>query len=148
MRTKHGAEKLKKFLVGRGFNADSIHGNKSQGQRDRTIKAFKAGDIRMLIATDVAARGIDISGVSHVYNYNPPEVAENYVHRIGRTARAGADGQAIAFCAPTEGHLLTAIEKLMGIKVDVFSGERPADDKAGYTARKSQGRNAKSHRGN
>jgi len=122
-RTKRGAEKLMKNLVAHGLPAGSIHGNKSQGQRDRAIKAFKNRDIRILVATDVAARGIDIQGVSHVYNFDLPEVAENYVHRIGRTARAGADGEAVAFCAPAENHLLRNIEKLMGIAPHVASGE-------------------------
>lgn len=124
-RTKRGAERLMKHLVECGFKAGSIHGNKSQGQRDRAIKAFKSGDIRILVATDVAARGIDISGVSHVYNYELPEVPENYVHRIGRTARAGASGQAVAFCSPEEFHLLKEIEKLMGMTIAIATGERP-----------------------
>ncbi len=124
-RTKRGAERLMKHLVSCGFKAGSIHGNKSQGQRDRAIKGFKSGEIRILVATDVAARGIDISGVSHVYNYELPEVPENYVHRIGRTARAGATGQAVAFCSPEEFHLLREIEKLMDMTLDAVSGERP-----------------------
>ncbi|GGA51499.1 DEAD/DEAH box helicase [Pelagibacterium lentulum] len=124
-RTKHGAEKLMKQLVQAGFAAGSIHGNKSQGHRDRTLKAFRNGEIRVLVATDVAARGIDIPGVSHVYNFELPEVAENYVHRIGRTARAGAEGEAIAFCAPAEFGLLRAVEKLMNIAIETDSGERP-----------------------
>ncbi len=122
-RTKHGAEKLKKYLGDKGFKVDSIHGNKSQGQRERALRGFKNGQTRVLVATDVAARGIDISGVSHVYNYDLPEVAENYVHRIGRTARAGASGKAVAFCTPAEISLLRAIERLMGIKIDIASGE-------------------------
>lgn len=125
-RTKHGAEKLMKHLVEKGFRATSIHGNKSQGQRDRAIKAFKEGSARILVATDVAARGIDIPGVSHVYNYELPDVPENYVHRIGRTARAGRAGQAVAFCAAAEVDQFKAIEKLMGIKIDVASGIMPA----------------------
>ncbi len=124
-RTKHGAEKLFKTLDAAGFKAGSIHGNKSQGQRDRTLKAFRAGEIRVLVATDVAARGIDIPGVSHVYNFDLPEVAENYVHRIGRTARAGAEGQAIAFCSAAEYGLLLAIEKLTGNTIETAGGERP-----------------------
>jgi ATP-dependent RNA helicase RhlE len=124
-RTKHGAEKLMKTLVASGFSAASIHGNKSQGQRERAIKAFRDGEVRILVATDVAARGIDIPGVSHVYNYDLPEVPENYVHRIGRTARAGAGGEAIAFCGPDDARLLREIERLMGTQVAVASGERP-----------------------
>jgi ATP-dependent RNA helicase RhlE len=124
-RTKHGAEKLMKTLVASGFSAASIHGNKSQGQRERAIKAFRDGEVRILVATDVAARGIDIPGVSHVYNYDLPEVPENYVHRIGRTARAGAGGEAVAFCGPDDARLLREIERLMGTQVAVASGERP-----------------------
>jgi ATP-dependent RNA helicase RhlE len=101
-RTKHGAERLMRKLAQSGIDAGSIHGNKSQNQRDRAIRDLKEGRINVLVATDVAARGIDIPGVSHVYNFELPEVAEAYVHRIGRTARAGADGDAIALCAPEE----------------------------------------------
>ncbi|MCR8546357.1 DEAD/DEAH box helicase [Salipiger sp. P9] len=124
-RTKHGAEKLMKGLVADGYNAASIHGNKSQGQRDRAIKAFRDGDINVLVATDVAARGIDIPGVAYVVNYDLPEVPDNYVHRIGRTARAGREGEAIAFCAPDEADLLRQIQKLMKIEIPVASGEAP-----------------------
>ncbi|APG85353.1 ATP-dependent RNA helicase RhlE [Sinorhizobium americanum CCGM7] len=134
-RTKHGAEKLMKHLDHVGFKAASIHGNKSQGQRERALKAFRDGEIRVLVATDVAARGIDIPGVTHVYNYDLPEVPDAYVHRIGRTARNGRDGIAIAFCAPDEIRLLRDIEKLMGIEIAVASGQAPADQ-----ARPSKGR--------
>jgi len=140
-RTKHGAEKLKKHLVERGFKAGSIHGNKSQGQRDRAIREFKSGEIEILVATDVAARGIDISGVSHVYNYDLPEVAENYVHRIGRTARAGKSGKAIAFCSPAEISLLRAIEKLLGIKIEVASGSISEEVEKANTGKKKRQRN-------
>ena len=126
-RTKHGAEKLMKHLDHTGFSVASIHGNKSQGQRERALKAFGDGEIRVLVATDVAARGIDIPGVTHVYNYDLPEVPDAYVHRIGRTARAGRDGIAIAFCAPDEIRLLRDIERLMNIDIAVASGEVPAD---------------------
>jgi ATP-dependent RNA helicase RhlE len=121
-RTKHGCEKLYKFLEKKGFAAAAIHGNKSQGQRERAIAAFKEGKVRVLVATDVAARGIDIPGVRHVYNYDLPNVAENYVHRIGRTARAGADGSAVAFCAPDEMIDLRDIEKAMKESIPVASG--------------------------
>ena len=121
-RTKHGCEKLYKFLEKKGFAAASIHGNKSQGQRERAITAFKAGKVRVLVATDVAARGIDIPGVRHVYNYDLPNVPENYVHRIGRTARAGAEGSAVAFCAPDEIVDLKNIEKAMKESIPVASG--------------------------
>jgi len=125
-RTKHGAEKLMKKLVAAGIKAGSIHGNKSQGQRDRAIKGLKTGAIRVLVATDVAARGIDIPGVSHVYNFDLPEVPEAYVHRIGRTARAGADGEAIALCTDTDYQLLLDIERLIGTTIRVAGGEPPA----------------------
>ncbi len=125
-RTKHGAEKLMKGLVADGYNAASIHGNKSQGQRDRAIKAFRDGEITVLVATDVAARGIDIPGVAYVINYDLPEVPENYVHRIGRTARAGREGEAIAFCCGEEIDQLKQIQKLMKIEIPVASGFMPA----------------------
>ena len=128
MRTKHTAERLKKHLVECGYPAESIHGNKSQGQRDRAIRAFKSGEARILVATDVAARGIDIPGVSHVYNYDLPEVPENYVHRIGRTARANAEGEAIAFCAATEIGYMKQIEKVMKVTLPVIGGTRPVEE--------------------
>ena len=139
-RTKHGAEKLMKHLDHIGFKAASIHGNKSQGQRERALKAFRDGEIRVLVATDVAARGIDIPGVTHVYNYDLPEVPDAYVHRIGRTARNGRDGIAIAFCTPDEAHLLRDIEKLMGIQITVASGEPPAVVTAGPGGKSRKGR--------
>jgi len=140
-RTKHGAEKLMKSLVADGFNAASIHGNKSQGQRDRAIKAFREGTITTLVATDVAARGIDIPGVAYVVNYDLPEVPDNYVHRIGRTARAGREGEAISFCSAEEGDLLQQIQKLMKIDVPVASGTAPpAGASSGAPKRRSGGR--------
>jgi len=129
-RTKHGAERLMKKLVASGFNAASIHGNKSQGQRDRAIAEFKTGYTTVLVATDVAARGIDIPDVKHVYNYDLPNVAENYVHRIGRTARAGASGRAIAFCAPEEASELRAIQKVLKKDIEVASGKSWGIEKA------------------
>ena len=126
-RTKHGAEKLMKTLDKSGFSVTSVHGNKSQGQRERALKSFRAGEIKILVATDVAARGLDIPQVRHVYNFDLPNVGDNYVHRIGRTARAGAEGAAIAFCAPDEMGELKAIEKAMGRSIPVASG-RPWDD--------------------
>ncbi len=121
-RTKHGSEKLMKLLVSWGFKAGSIHGNKSQNQRDRTLTEFRNGELDVLVATDVAARGIDIPGVRHVYNYDMPNVPENYVHRIGRTARAGAEGSAVAFCAPAEMEEFQAIEKLLKKPIPVVGG--------------------------
>ncbi|CUH78846.1 DEAD/DEAH box helicase [Tropicibacter naphthalenivorans] len=122
-RTKHGAEKLMKSLVAKGFAAVSVHGNKSQGQRERAIKAFRAGEMTVLVATDVAARGLDIPDVRYVYNYDLPNVADNYVHRIGRTARAGRDGTAVAFCSPDEMGEFKAIQKLLKKDIDVAGGQ-------------------------
>ena len=110
-RTKHGADKIVRQLEAAGIAASAIHGNKSQPQRERAIAAFKSGEVPVLVATDIAARGIDIPGVSHVVNFDLPDVPEQYVHRIGRTARAGADGIAIAFCAPDERGNLRDIER-------------------------------------
>jgi ATP-dependent RNA helicase RhlE len=111
-RTKHGADKVVRMLEAAGIPANAIHGNKSQAQRERAISEFKSGQVKVLIATDIAARGIDIPGVSHVFNFDLPDVPEQYVHRIGRTARAGADGIAIAFCSPDERGNLRDIERL------------------------------------
>lgn len=129
-RTKHGAEKLMKLLNGWGIEAGSIHGNKSQGQRERTLQSFRDGKLKVLVATDVAARGIDIPDVRHVYNFELPEVPENYVHRIGRTARAGASGRAIAFCAPAEVGDLRTIERLMKRDLTIAGGTPWPDDMA------------------
>ena len=134
-RTKHGAEKLMKLLAGWGFNASSIHGNKSQNQRDRTLNEFREGKLMVLVATDVAARGLDIPTVRHVYNYDLPNVAENYVHRIGRTARAGEKGTAVAFCAPAEMPELLAIEKMLKKPIPVLGGAPWAADIVAASAR-------------
>jgi ATP-dependent RNA helicase RhlE len=111
-RTKHGADKVVRQLEQAGIQSAAIHGNKSQGQRERALGAFRDGELRILVATDIAARGIDVDGISHVVNFDLPNVPETYVHRIGRTARAGASGLAIAFCTPEERGDLAAIEKL------------------------------------
>jgi ATP-dependent RNA helicase RhlE len=110
-RTKHGADKIVRQLEAAGIAAAAIHGNKSQAQRERALAGFRSGDVPVLVATDIAARGIDIPGVSHVVNFDLPDVPEQYVHRIGRTARAGADGTAIAFCSPEERGNLRDIER-------------------------------------
>ena len=144
-RTKHGSEKLMKTLVKRGFKAGSIHGNKSQGQRDRAIAAFKSGEIMVLVATDVAARGLDIKDVKHVYNYDLPNVPENYVHRIGRTARAGEDGAAVAFCSPDEMGELKAIQKTMKLTIPVASG-RPWEPSEASEKPKGRGGSRRSGR--
>jgi ATP-dependent RNA helicase RhlE len=118
-RTKHGADKIVRQLAAAGISAAAIHGNKSQPQRERAIASFKSGQAPVLIATDIAARGIDIPGVAHVVNFDLPDVPEQYVHRIGRTARAGADGRAIAFCSPDERLNLRDIERLTRMKIEV-----------------------------
>jgi ATP-dependent RNA helicase RhlE len=116
-RTKHGADKVVRFLTKAGLEAAAIHGNKSQGQRERVLAAFRTGSVRTLIATDIAARGIDVEGISHVVNYDLPNIPESYVHRIGRTARAGADGVAISFCDAEERAYLRDIEKLIRMSI-------------------------------
>ena len=118
-RTKHGADKIVRQLCAAGINASAIHGNKSQPQRERAIADFRSGAVKVLVATDIAARGIDIPGVSHVVNFDLPDVPEQYVHRIGRTARAGADGIAFAFCSPDERGNLRDIERTTRQKLEV-----------------------------
>jgi ATP-dependent RNA helicase RhlE len=133
-RTKHGADKLAKSLSSSGIPAEAIHANKSQNNRTRTMEGFRSGNLRVLVATDLAARGIDVDGISHVFNYELPEVPETYVHRIGRTARAGASGQAIALCDSEEKPLLKAIERLLRKSVPLASG--PVFEKAAEAGRK------------
>lgn len=113
-RTKHGANRVAKFLDKGGVRSAAIHGNKSQGARTRALDAFKSGDIDVLVATDIAARGIDVEGVTHVVNFDLPNVPETYVHRIGRTARAGASGVAMSLCDEEEREYLVDIERLVG----------------------------------
>ncbi|MDR5651168.1 DEAD/DEAH box helicase [Ruixingdingia sedimenti] len=137
-RTKHGAEKLMKLLNSWGFAAGSIHGNKSQNHRERTLKEFREGTLKVLVATDVAARGIDIPIVRHVYNYDLPNVPDNYVHRIGRTARAGASGRAVAFCAPAEMEELRAIEKVTGQPLAIAGGTPHAVEPSAAPVRRPQ----------
>jgi ATP-dependent RNA helicase RhlE len=134
-RTKHGADKVVRSLAKAGLEAAAIHGNKSQSQRERVLAAFRTGAVRTLIATDIAARGIDVEGISHVVNYDLPNIPESYVHRIGRTARAGADGVAISFCDAEERAYLRDIETLIrmsipstdrrSVKHDAASATRP-----------------------
>lgn len=119
-RTKHGANQVSEVLAKNGIQSAAIHGNKSQGARQRALEDFRVGKIRVLVATDIAARGIDIDGITHVINYELPNIAESYVHRIGRTARAGADGIAISFCDGEERAYLRDIERLTGQKVEVI----------------------------
>ncbi|OFZ28987.1 MAG: DEAD/DEAH box helicase [Bdellovibrionales bacterium RIFCSPHIGHO2_01_FULL_40_29] len=118
-RTKHGANRVSELLTKNRVPSEAIHGNKSQNARQRALDAFKEGKIRVLIATDIAARGIDVDGISHVINYEVPNVAESYVHRIGRTARAGAEGSAISFCDAEERSFIRDIEKLIGQAIPV-----------------------------
>ncbi len=120
-RTKHGADKVVRNLIHDGIDAAAIHGNKSQPQRERALAAFKRGTTRVLVATDIAARGIHVENVTHVVNYELPNVPESYVHRIGRTARAGATGIAISFCNGEERAYLRDIEKLTRTSVPVVA---------------------------
>ena len=122
-RTKHGADKVVRLLTKAGIAAQAIHGNKSQGQRERALALFRRGDVKTLVATDIAARGIDVDGISHVVNFDLPNIPETYVHRIGRTARAGADGTAISLCDREELTFLRDIEKLIGKSIP--SDNRP-----------------------
>ncbi len=148
-RTKHGANAVVRKLAAVGITAEAIHGNKSQAARERALDGFKSGDLKVLIATDIAARGIDVSGIGHVINFDLPQVPETYVHRIGRTARAGRSGCATSFCGPHETGLLADIESLLRKRIPVGS-DQPAstrvtdadrvEDKAA-DAQNRQGRN-------
>ena len=132
-RTKHGANAIAAFLAKQGIEAAAIHGNKSQSARVAALEGFKSGRLKALVATDIAARGIDISELSHVFQLDLPEVPETYVHRIGRTGRAGAEGTAVAFCSPEEEEYLAAIEKLIRKKIPVRETPalpRPAQQEA------------------
>jgi len=125
-RTKRGANRVAEDLEDAGHRVNALHGNKSQSQREKALDQFRSGRARVLVATDIAARGIDVTGVSHVINYDLPVEAESYVHRIGRTARAGAAGVAISFCDHAEYPALRAIEKQTGAPLAIASGEPPA----------------------
>jgi ATP-dependent RNA helicase RhlE len=122
-RTKHGADKVVKDLVSAGIKSQAIHGNKSQNARQRALNSFKTKETRVLVATDIAARGIDIDDLTHVINYELPNIPESYVHRIGRTGRAGADGIAIAFCDAEEKAYLKDIQKLIGKAIPVLEND-------------------------
>ena len=122
VRMKHMANKVVDQLAKSGVKADAIHGNKSQGARQRALENFRSGHSRVLVATDIAARGIDVKGITLVVNYDLPEEPESYVHRIGRTARAGKDGKAIAFCDSSERNLLRAVERLTRQTIPVLKG--------------------------
>jgi len=119
-RTKHRADKIAQALSKSRINADAIHGNKSQNQRTKAMHDFKSGRLRVLVATDIAARGIDVDDISHVINFDLPNEPECYVHRIGRTGRAGADGKAYSFCAADERNILRSIERLTRTKAEIM----------------------------
>lgn len=156
-RTKHGANKIVEYLEKYKIPSAAIHGNKSQSARESALANFKSGKIKVLVATDIAARGIDVQGVSHVINFDLPVEAESYVHRIGRTARAGKDGDAISFCDETERDALARIQKLIKLKLPVenfvaepeeaFKPSRPHRDPRRPTARPTAKPAAKSNTG-
>lgn len=125
-RTKHIANRVSEHLEKSGFSADAIHGNKSQNARQRALENFKSGHVRVLVATDIAARGVDVDDISHVINFELPNEPESYVHRIGRTARAGTEGIAISFCDPSERTYLRDIERLVKRQIAVVSHDLPA----------------------
>jgi ATP-dependent RNA helicase RhlE len=160
-RTKHGANRIVARLAHADIYAEAIHGNKSQAARQKALGAFRGGNLRVLIATDIAARGIDVEGVSHVINFDVPNEAESYVHRIGRTARAGASGVAISLCDSSERPFLAGIERLTRLRLQVIEHPRasaalahaaPAPRQSQgprnkpQAARKHQGRGASSQR--
>jgi len=126
-RTKHVANRVSDHLERSGFSADAIHGNKSQNARQRALEGFKSGQVRILVATDIAARGVDVDGITHVINFELPNEPESYVHRIGRTARAGAEGVAISFCDPAERSHLRNIEKLVKRQIEVVTHDLPPE---------------------
>ena len=137
-RTKHRANKVAKILVSNGIRAEAIHGNKSQTARTQALRAFSSGKARVLVATDIAARGIDVDDISHVINYDIPDDPESYVHRIGRTARAGREGVAYSFCDAQERDRLRDVEKLIRMRIDVFDHRyhsQAAQDAKGAAAR-------------
>ena len=141
-RTKHGADKVVKFLSKAEISAAAIHGNKSQNARQNALKNFKNGSLNVLVATDIAARGIDIDELTHVFNFDLPNVPETYVHRIGRTGRAGNTGIAISFCSPEERSELRDIEKLAAIKIPVIEAHPfPVDENALLEPAVAQGNN-------
>jgi ATP-dependent RNA helicase RhlE len=135
---KHVANKVAQQLSAAGIRADAIHGNKSQGARTQALENFRSGKVRVLVATDIAARGIDVEGITHVFNYELPNEPETYVHRIGRTARAGAEGIAISFCSAPERDYLRAIERLINMQIPVH--EHPYHSSAAQNATGSSAR--------
>jgi ATP-dependent RNA helicase RhlE len=155
-RTKHGADRVARHLDARGVASAALHGNKSQGQRERALEAFRSGGLRALVATDIAARGLDVPGITHVINFDLPNVPESYVHRIGRTARAGRDGVAISFCDGSERAYLADIERLIRLELDVMGAtprgraaapQKPAHPASAARGSRSRGRGRSSCRG-
>ena len=144
-RTKHGADKVVRYLFRAGLNAEAIHSNKSQGARTRALDNFKRGKILALIASDIAARGLDVDDISHVVNYDLPAEAETYVHRIGRTGRAGAQGQAVSFCSPEQRDELKAIERLLGRQIPVLKHSIVTPPTPAYSPHSSQGGGQQGH---
>ena len=147
-RTKHGANKLTKKLIASGISAAAIHGNKSQGARTKALAGFKNGSVKVLVATDIAARGLDIPLLPHVVNFELPNISEDYVHRIGRTGRAGANGKAISLVSADETSYLRDIEKLIGekIEVEIVEGFEPDPNASTQPIKQGQGRKGGSHR--
>ena len=155
-RTKRGANRVAKQIEAAGFGSAAIHGNKSQGARQKALERFRQNQVSVLVATDVASRGIDIDGISHVINYDMPVEPESYMHRIGRTARAGMTGFAISFCTSEEQKELRAIERLVGKQITVEEsdtsvqfdekGKSNTDDSA--KPRRPSSRSWRSNRGN
>ena len=142
-RTKHGANKLCEKMGKSGITAAAIHGNKSQGARTKALAGFKCGKVRVLVATDIAARGLDIPLLPHVINFEIPNIAEDYVHRIGRTGRAGASGEALSLVSADETSFLRDIEKLIEMKlpVDILEGFEPDPNASTAPIKQGQGRN-------
>jgi ATP-dependent RNA helicase RhlE len=145
-RTKHGADKVVRMLAKAGLDSAAIHGNKSQNQRERVLADFRTGALRTLVATDIAARGIDVEGISHVINYDLPNIPESYVHRIGRTARAGADGVAISFCDGEERAYLRDIEKVIRRSIPATDRRTHRDGSRGAAAGAARPTHAPQHR--
>ena len=161
-RTKHGADRVTRDLERDGFEAAVIHGNKSQNARQKALNGFRDGSVRILVATDIAARGIDVPGISHVVNFDLPDEAESYVHRIGRTGRNGADGIAITLVDPSENAKLKAVERIIRMKLTVDAdhlgqpdpqrpaGEprfEPANDRGDRDERRPQGQRPRGNNG-
>lgn len=146
-KTKHGADRIVKNLVKQKISAAAIHGGKSQNQRQKALKNFKTGDVRILVATDIAARGIDIDKLRYVINHDIPNIAETYVHRIGRSGRAGEEGVAISMCEPEENDFVKDIEKLIGLKIPVINDNPfPQTDKPMSAAQKKEAEKEKNRK--